>query len=185
MVSPKSPKMTVGFVDLEANQVFPVLHLNDMTQQEIDDSWYSDNEYNGMKKDLIAVVKRMNKGQKIVETDQHTTRGLEIRTKQGYRVRQFNKKVALEAVLDEQHRQAEKNIWDDDFMKDAYRMESAGSEYIAHARGLKDEAEILIELNKIRYEFGTGGSKDLKLSWRGLRGFLTQHQTPEPVAMSA
>ena len=183
---PVSPiaKMNVRF-NFAANEVFPTIHLYDYTQSEFDNTWYSDDEYDAIKKELIATVKLMNKGKKIRETNTETCRGLEIRTKHGYRIRQYNKRAAMEAVLDEQHRQAVLDIWDDDMMRDAYRHESSGCEYVAHARGLKDEAEILESLNKVRYEFGTSRGSDTKSSWQGIRGLLMQARLPGPVALSA
>mmetsp|Transcript_5038 Transcript_5038/g.14722 ORF Transcript_5038/g.14722 Transcript_5038/m.14722 type:complete len:231 (-) Transcript_5038:92-784(-) len=78
----------------------PTISRNDYTQQEYENCYYSYNEMKQMKYERHQTVKWMN-SQK-TPSNQYCTRGLEHKTKQGMRVRQFNMIESMMAVFDEQ-----------------------------------------------------------------------------------
>lgn len=69
---------------------------------------------------------------------EHCTRGLEYRTPEGSQKRQTNKWNAIEAVLDEQHRQREECIDDDETLSSVYKSVAFQCNQEALERGLAD-----------------------------------------------
>jgi len=81
-------------------------HLNTMTEEDIEQIWYSHYDYDDIKASFEYTVFMMDAGEaKTVENDEHTTRGLEMRTEEGAWARFEHKRDAYNAVLDEQDRQ--------------------------------------------------------------------------------
>jgi len=81
-------------------------HLNTMSEEDIEHIWYSHYEYDDIKASFEYTVFMMDAGEsKTVENDEHTTRGLEMRTEEGAWARFEHKRDAYNAVLDEQDRQ--------------------------------------------------------------------------------
>ena len=79
------------------------LHINDYTQREIEATWYSKAEKEHIRREILQTVQLMESG-RIADIDDvvYCQRGLEFRTDQGARLRQGNKDLSREAVLDEQ-----------------------------------------------------------------------------------
>lgn len=125
--------------ELTSNEIFLIPHINDMTDDEVLWSWYEKHEYDQLKQDMIPIVKRMMKGDKIEETDDMTIRGLEYRTRKGAIKRQHNKVEAITAVLDEQDRQMDKNTNDPELLRQAYLEISIPCHRDAHDLALADE----------------------------------------------
>jgi len=69
---------------------------------------------------------------------EHCTRGLEYRTAEGSQKRQANKWNAIEAVLDEQHRQREDGVVDDETISSVYKNVAFHCQKEALERGLAD-----------------------------------------------
>lgn len=105
---------------LSNNEVFPIPHINDMCDEEVLAIWYEKIDYDKIKQDIIPIVKRIMKGEKIEENNEMTIRGLEYRTRKGAIRRQHNKVEAITAVLDEQDRQIELDIFDADLISKVY-----------------------------------------------------------------
>ena len=105
---------------LSNNEVFPIPHINDMCDEEVHAIWYEKVDYDKIKQDIIPIVKRVMKGEKIEETNELTIRGLEYRTRKGAIRRQHNKVEAITAVLDEQDRQIELDIFDAELISNVY-----------------------------------------------------------------
>ena len=81
-------------------------HLNTMSEEDIEAIWYSHYDYDDIKASFEYTVFMMDAGEaKTVENDEHTTRGLEMRTEEGAWARFEHKRDAYNAVLDEQDRQ--------------------------------------------------------------------------------
>lgn len=81
-------------------------HLNTMSEEDIEQIWYSHYDYDDIKASFEYTVFMMDAGEaKTVENDEHTTRGLEMRTEEGAWARFEHKRDAYNAVLDEQDRQ--------------------------------------------------------------------------------
>jgi hypothetical protein len=85
-----------------------------------------------------VTVRFMTSGRCLEESDEHCTRGLEYRTPQGSQKRQANKWNAVEAVLDEQHRQREECVNDDESISRVYKAVGDRCQMEALERGLAD-----------------------------------------------
>lgn len=72
---------------------------------------------------------------------EHCTRGLEYRTPEGSQKRQTNKWNAVEAVLDEQHRQREEHVNDDEAISSVYKAVAFHCQQEALERGLADATD--------------------------------------------
>lgn len=107
-------------VDLDRNEVFPVPHIDDMTDEEVWTIWYDRPDYDQMKQSFIPIIRKMMRGGRVEESDSETTRGLEYRTREGALKRQHNKIESIHAVLDEQERQVSLGVHDVDKIAEAY-----------------------------------------------------------------
>jgi hypothetical protein len=84
--------------------VKPTLKTSDYSPDEILASWYDQDEIKTFKMCRREIAKRMDKGMPL-DYENDCTRGLEFRTKKGFRHRHFEILGALNAVLDEQDSQ--------------------------------------------------------------------------------
>eukprot|EP00548_Thalassiothrix_antarctica_P010465 CAMPEP_0194158994 /NCGR_PEP_ID=MMETSP0152-20130528/77584_1 /TAXON_ID=1049557 /ORGANISM="Thalassiothrix antarctica, Strain L6-D1" /LENGTH=118 /DNA_ID=CAMNT_0038868511 /DNA_START=70 /DNA_END=423 /DNA_ORIENTATION=- len=90
--SKKRSKKRIRF--FEAVSVRPSLHLYDMTEEEIDNTWYTEEETEIIRKNLINDLNRMMmlSGESSGEEDPTSSfRGLEYHTKDGRNKRRDNK----------------------------------------------------------------------------------------------
>jgi len=128
VVEPKSSlkrsktKKSLRFSE-KRNQIFPIPHLDNMSDDLIASIWYNSEEYSEVKSSYQMTIFRMEKGE-FQEDDDHTSRGLEYRTQEGAWARYENKRDAYNAVLDEQDRQWK--VDEDDF-------EEIGRVYLEHS----------------------------------------------------
>ena len=100
----KSKGMNITFSGKKHIKKIP--HLNTMSEEDIEQIWYSHYDYDDIKASFEYTVFMMDAGEaKTVENDEHTTRGLEMRTEEGAWARFEHKRDAYNAVLDEQDRQ--------------------------------------------------------------------------------
>lgn len=100
----KPKGMSISFSGKKHIKKIP--HLNTMSEEDIEQIWYSHYDYDDIKASFEYTVFMMDAGEaKTVENDEHTTRGLEMRTEEGAWARFEHKRDAYNAVLDEQDRQ--------------------------------------------------------------------------------
>jgi len=124
---------------LSSNEVFPIPHIDDLSDEEVKETWYEKQDYENIKMSIIPVVRKMMKGEKIEENDRQTIRGLEYRTRKGAIRRQHNKVEAITAVLDEQDLQIEtKGYVDDERLAKVYIQFNAHCQEEAHKLALGD-----------------------------------------------
>jgi hypothetical protein len=129
---------------LESNQVFPILHINDMDASDIHERWYGEQDGELMKRDIMAVVYKMRNNIKVEETsDEETVRGLECQTWQGESHREENKSMAHDAVLMEQDRQRMVGVPDEELVAQAYYNVSFRCQVAAFKLGLRDEQAVM------------------------------------------
>ena len=131
-------KRTIRF-QLESIEVHPIPHIDDLSEDEVNDVWYEREDYERMKQALVPVIRRIMKGERVAETNQETARGLEFRTREGAMKRQHNKLDSINAVLDEQDRQKTMGIDDDEKLREIYLSRSAHCLQEARELGMKDE----------------------------------------------
>lgn len=114
-----------------------VYEIDGLTQEEVALAWYTQDDYDIIKARNSLAVK-LKKADCFEENDENTFRGLEHRTKPGYSRRRQNKRVAMEAVLDEQDRQREENDWNIEEMRIVYEEASERAVQDAIQLGQKD-----------------------------------------------
>lgn len=149
----------------DANEVIEILHICDYTLEEANATWYQIEDYERMNTDTQETLHMMCNSQKENKNphanhdhthakDISTTttiRGLEFRSGEGSRKRRQNKRLGLNAVLEEQRSQWKaviqqcQPLGDDVPLKIAQLYQAATSHCQCEAllRGLKDEQEAI------------------------------------------
>ena len=120
---------------------YPPVPTADFSQEELASLWYCKAEIAAIKQDCAETVRHMVNGE-LRETDEYTARGLEYRTPEGQKERQYYKLVALDAVLDEQEVQEEQEVTDENAIAVLYQVHSIPRQEAAHQRGIRDEQEV-------------------------------------------
>jgi hypothetical protein len=130
-----SGKKTVRFS--ESNEICPVQHLDEYTDQELAAIWYDSDDYSEIKNSYQHTIMMMECSKTFPEGE-YTSRGLEYRTRKGAWARHENKRAACGAVLDEQDVQWSKNKDDHDEIARVYREHTVKTANAAYAAALKD-----------------------------------------------
>lgn len=125
----------------DKNEVCPIQHLDDMSDEEVFAIWYTSREYSEIKQAYQLTIFMMESGETITG-DEHTSRGLEYRTQEGAWARYENKRDAYNAVLDEQDRQWKVDKDDYDKIRQIYLKHSTKCANAAIVRALQDERDI-------------------------------------------
>lgn len=112
--------------------------LTEISDEEIANVWYSDDEYAKIKEHVTATLKRVANGETDLE-DGFCMRGLEGRTKFGGRRRKNNKAAALDAVWSTQIQQWRKKQNNAIQIAAAYKPHSLRAKYPAIETGQRDE----------------------------------------------
>ena len=139
-ISPKSQR-SVSFNP--SVHVRRTICLSEYTPEEHANTWFSDVEYNVMRDERRETVLLMERGQPQINTCTNYYRGLEHRTREGARRRQFNQIDGTMAVLDEQDSHLSAGISDPEAIADVYKLCSAQCAAMAHKKALMDEREAL------------------------------------------
>lgn len=114
------------------------------TKTEAGAVWFTNNDFNAMKKAYAPTVQLMFEDIAPEEdTDEHCTRGLEYRTRDGGRKRTKNKYKAMAAVLHEQDRQICEDQYDPELLAEVYRRATDECVLEALSLGRKDEQDVL------------------------------------------
>jgi hypothetical protein len=117
-------------------------HLNNISKQQIDSTWYTQEEYLDIKSKLELTLKSQKSGLLGLDNcEELCFRGLEARTRQGSILRKTNQWNALEAVLHEQDRQSSLGMYSSDDVAKIYVNNSFRARCGARAKGLSDARE--------------------------------------------
>ena len=116
--------------------------LCDMTPEEIESVWYTENDSKIILAIAKVTVKMMMKGEPCDDFD-YCSRGLEGKTPEGAKRRQINKAKVRKALLEEQDMQRAEGINDDQLLAQTSIKNSAPHIQAAHEQALKDEAELV------------------------------------------
>lgn len=147
--APKKIKRNVQFYEIVS--IRSTTHINDMSDEEVANAWFSRREMMTIKRALATEVKYMmcNSNNKDAgETETTTTRGLEFRTKDGSALRRSNKLDSIHAVLDEQDLQHMRGINDDpEGLRKVYTSHSRRCLAASQALGRADQ-EVMERLQK-------------------------------------
>lgn len=116
-----------------------ILPLSDITDEEMADVWYNEEEYGEIKNHVTATIKRAADGDSIDEARGYCMRGLEGRTKFGARRRKNNKAKALDAVWTTQVKLWKERIDNPLIIAAAYKPHATNAKYPAIAVAHDDE----------------------------------------------
>lgn len=100
-----------------------VPHVKDMTEEEMHETWYTQEDFALIKKSMVITI-RLMMASKPISNDQ-TSRGLEFRTPTGAKQRKKNKLDALTAVWNEQVSQWNENMSDEYAISFVYQQQTA------------------------------------------------------------
>jgi hypothetical protein len=118
--------------------VRPSLSSNEYTKEESKACWYTNDERKRIRQEISETVHSMT----VQDSDSGICmRGLEHHTRHGSKSRRRNRRVAYNAVFDEQDRQFDANVWDDESIAMAYSKLTISSKLQAYVVGLQDQKE--------------------------------------------
>lgn len=123
----------------ESVLVFPCLHVNDYTRQEISQTWFSEKDFSEIKNECTVTLRLMAAAESTLNHPEFYSRGLEHRTPAGAKRRLKNKFAVWDAVLNEQDRQFEQCDSDENALAQASLSLSYQSSRAAHMTGICDE----------------------------------------------
>uniref|UniRef100_A0A7R9WVQ1 Uncharacterized protein n=1 Tax=Craspedostauros australis TaxID=1486917 RepID=A0A7R9WVQ1_9STRA len=103
----RSVRFPCNVSDMVTCQYIPT--LDEISDAEIDATWYTNKEYRQIRKDMKAVLKKFIKSAPL-SPDKEDARGLEFKTPTGTKQRQKNRFLSIDMVLDEQERHFEEQI---------------------------------------------------------------------------
>ena len=136
-LAPSSGGKAVSFWEtVSYREIAPLTEISD---EEIANVWYSDDEYAKIKEHVTATLKRVANGEHVDLEDGYCMRGLEGRTKFGGRRRKNNKAAALDAVWSTQIQQWRKKQNNPIQIAAAYKPHSLRAKYPAIETGQRDE----------------------------------------------
>lgn len=118
------------------------IHVNDYTDDELDDTWYTRQDFKDQKAEFAVTVRLIATERYTGDDDFHCARGLEYRHREGAKARQTNKLKGLMSVLEEQERQQIAGEENDEMIALAYTHANFKCRHAAHAMGLYDEDEV-------------------------------------------
>jgi hypothetical protein len=122
------------------------IHLNEITDDEIDACWYSEQEFHDMRESVRIAAYLLDEG--LLETDNatHCRRGAEAHAPLQSRLRRKMKLAVREAVFGEQAQQWEEGSFDPEFIAEVSALASSRSRYLARQVGLEDEVANIVML---------------------------------------
>jgi len=132
--------------------VRPIKHVDNMTDDELDDIWFNRDDFDTFKMSFVRTVKLLSSGAFKGDDENHCARGLEGRTREGAFQRKSNKYHGRQAVLFEQERQRSLGINEDKLISEAYVVENLRCRLTALEMGIKDQNEVFEELSQIKDE---------------------------------
>lgn len=119
------------------------INNEDYTREEKLATWSTVQEVDEMKAERRSTIKIMERRNPSVDGGQHCFRGLEFRTREGSRRRQFNQVDAATAIMDEQEAQLQSEINDPEKLAHVYIICSSHCQDNAHERALNDQRAAL------------------------------------------
>ena len=117
----------------------PVKHIDDFTDEEIEDIWFTEYDLNVIRADCVATVRNMINNKELIDEETNCTRGLEFKTPAGAKFRKKNKQTAIKAVMAEQRLQKSTAVVDEECLSKVYRASAGNSKRISHIMALRDE----------------------------------------------
>lgn len=154
---PADGRRTVHFA--KTAKVKKVRSRQHYTAEECDGMWHTADEYAAIKKRALATLKLMVYSPNFKESDDHTDRGLENRTKNAAQKRKEFKAYARELVLEEQENHKEAGVKSPGRLRKACLETSLTSTLQARENGKRDQDAVQHEsleaiLGQLKLEYG-------------------------------
>ena len=121
-------------------KVRKTLHWNDFTDEESAATWYTDDEYQEIKKDIRRTMRKMNTGKLDKDNDVYCRRGLECRNKKIFTEKQEKRVASCIAVLQVQEL-FRMGKCSGKMISRVYKMKARDSKEEAYALGMEDQEE--------------------------------------------
>ena len=157
-------------------RVKKILHINNYTQSEIANTWYSREEEQVIRETAAMVAEMMASGKSIDET-KISRRGLEGRTVEGLERRLQQRIAVWDAVLDQQADNIGAGIVDDELIAMASRALTFKSQIAANIVGSLDEQTVQ-EMERPAYNTSNAKSMGGNKSRRSTIGHSIKSPTP-------
>jgi hypothetical protein len=140
-----SPKKKVNFNG--AVKAYRIVHIDDYSERQKRNTWYNEDEYTRIKKQMFASFKIQNQSNLKEDNRFHCLRGLEDLSPTSHERRQQLRQGARDAVLNAQILQTILQVQDDDRLAKAYATWSSEAQRVAHGRGLADAHAVIVKMN--------------------------------------
>jgi putative cell wall-binding protein len=122
--------------------VSQIIHLYEYTQEEMEATWYQEEEYTRISKICIKTVHKMEQRRKrSLKKQEIESRGLEGHTTTGIVSKTENRRLAYEKILQEQEHQNCQGIYDDEAMAECYESVSSSCALWARKVALRDHID--------------------------------------------
>ena len=119
-------------------QVQEIPHRLELSLEEIEATWYDQQECKAIKLDAVQVIKRMMAN--TLQKDE-CVRGLEHRAPEAAKQRKLNKRLGFQTVWDIQEEQWEDGVTDHEVIAIKYQMQTFKSREAALELGIQDEKD--------------------------------------------
>jgi hypothetical protein len=101
-------------IDLDSNKTRLVERLTELAGADAESLWHGRSHLDKVRANVFPILLRLDYGDKVAESSEETTRGLEYYTKYGASRRRNRKTACRQAILLEQDRQSRKAVIDSD-----------------------------------------------------------------------
>jgi hypothetical protein len=133
------PRRTISFSFVV--DVHEIMSVKDYSDEEIKNTWYSSLEFQQVKADAKATVKKMATSGSEPDNEEWTSRGLESRTREGNKQKFQHRRFSKSAVFMEQEQQEATGIYDPEMLADFYHETTIYCTFIAVTNGTRDAKE--------------------------------------------
>jgi hypothetical protein len=137
-------KKRVSFSNAPAG-IVEVKSLEDFSKEELEQTWFTRQEFDDIKESYRSVLRRMQNKEHIQDTEECSTRGLEGRSRMGARNRQTIMMESILAVLNEQMEQQNEGRNDSEAIAIAYRQYGYHSLQAAVMMGRRDQEAVMAQ----------------------------------------
>jgi hypothetical protein len=123
-------------------RVSQIMHLAEYTQEEMEATWYQEEEYTRISKICIKTVHKMEKRRKrSLRKREVESRGLEGHTTTGIISKTESRRLAYDKIFHEQEHQRCRGIYDDEAMAESYQTVSSSCALWARKLALRDQID--------------------------------------------
>ena len=129
-------------------QMVRVLHVNDYTDEEYYNTWYSHMEYMIFKADIRRTIEATSEddgSRQVSENDRGCLRGLETRTFEASQRKQQKRRTVVTAVLREQVSQLRDGIINPRRLAEVTRELTCDCQLTAHLVGMQDQRSVYLQ----------------------------------------